>query len=261
MKKFKYISLWLGIIIYLVVVLGFVSDNQGKVVCNAINIYIQGDDKKSFINNNDVLMLMDKKHFKYIGVPIDSLNTMMLENFMYQYPAVKKADAYTNIDGILNIVIKQRKPVVRIINNNGRSFYIDENGFIMPGSERFTAYVLVANGFINDNLLVERTKSVFNKDSLGNLIPSQLLDLYNLSDFINDDDLWNAQIEQIYVNDINELVLVPRVGSHLILFGNADQIEMKFRKLKSIYKIFNTIGWNRYRTINLKFRNQIICTK
>jgi cell division protein FtsQ len=240
---------------------GFVSDNQSKVVCNSISITIREDEKKSFINKNDVLTLLERKNFKYIGIQIDMLNTMSLENYLYQFPAVKKADVYTTVNGILNVVITQRKPVLRIINNSGRSYYIDEDGIIMPGSDRFTAYVLIANGIINDNPLVEKNKSVWNKDSLGNQVPSQILDLYKLSVYINGDDLWRSQIEQIYVNENNEIVLVPRVGSHLILFGKADQIEMKFRKLKSIYKIFNTIGWNRYQTINLKFKNQIICTK
>jgi len=64
------------------------------------------------------------------------------------------------------------------------------------------------------------------------------------------------------VNEANEFELIPRVGAHLILFGSIDNYERKFRNLKIFYEQgLNNIGWNKYEKINLKFDNQIVCTK
>ncbi|MFW6222798.1 MAG: cell division protein FtsQ, partial [Bacteroidota bacterium] len=56
--------------------------------------------------------------------------------------------------------------------------------------------------------------------------------------------------------------IIPRVGAHFIHFGSIDQYEWKFKKLKYLYKKgFSKEGWNKYEQINLKYKNQIICTK
>jgi len=46
----------------------------------------------------------------------------------------------------------------------------------------------------------------------------------------------------------------------LILFGPMDEIEEKFKKLKLFYKeVLPKKGWNTYSSINLKYKNQIVC--
>ena len=87
-------------------------------------------------------------------------------------------------------------------------------------------------------------------------------DIYNLASYINKDDFWKAQFQQIYVNENFEFELIPIVGDFNIIFGDISNIEKKFEKLKLMYKTgFNNEGWNKYKTINLKYKNQIVCTK
>ena len=78
--------------------------------------------------------------------------------------------------------------------------------------------------------------------------------------FINKDDMWRAQIAQLTVNDDNELILWPQMTKQLILFGPADEIGKKFEKLKLFYKeVLPKKGWNTYSSVNLKYKNQIVC--
>ena len=52
------------------------------------------------------------------------------------------------------------------------------------------------------------------------------------------------------------------MGSHKIILGSAHDLEKKFEKLKVFYrKGLEKVGWDRYQTINLKFENQVVCTK
>ena len=66
----------------------------------------------------------------------------------------------------------------------------------------------------------------------------------------------------VYVNEKGDFVLVPRVGSHLIVFGGIDDMEEKCAKLKALYERgWEPREWNCYKTVNLKYKGQIVCTK
>ena len=87
------------------------------------------------------------------------------------------------------------------------------------------------------------------------------LNLIKFIKFISNDEFWKAQIQQIHIRTDHELVLVPRVGDQLIVFGKPEKIEMRFRNLKALYtEGFSTDGWNKYKTITLKYDNQVVCT-
>jgi cell division protein FtsQ len=86
--------------------------------------------------------------------------------------------------------------------------------------------------------------------------------VYKLAEFITNDKFWNSQIEQIYVNNNYEFELIPRVGSHIIELGRAEDLNEKFENLKILYlRGFNNLGWNQYEKISLKYKNQVVCTK
>ena len=86
--------------------------------------------------------------------------------------------------------------------------------------------------------------------------------VYELAKFIVADTFWNAQAEQIYVNENQELELIPRIGNHRIVIGDAENLAEKFNRLMIFYtQGLNKTGWNNYSVINLKYRNQVVCTK
>jgi cell division protein FtsQ len=127
--------------------------------------------------------------------------------------------------------------------------------------KQYASYTLIANGYISEpfDVTVERNIFPSRKDTI--IMPNIIYDLYRVSKFISNDDFWRSQIVQLYVNNNREIELVPRVGSQTIIFGQSDDLDNKFRKLKAMYRAFNEIGWNQYKTINLKFKDQVICTK
>ena len=89
-----------------------------------------------------------------------------------------------------------------------------------------------------------------------------LLELNALIRFIQNDDFLNAWIDQIYVNRQSEFELVPRNGAHTIEFGKAENMEVKFNKLMKFYKFgLAHVGWGSYKRINLKYKNQVVCSK
>jgi cell division protein FtsQ len=86
--------------------------------------------------------------------------------------------------------------------------------------------------------------------------------LYKIASYVDKHEFWKAQIEQIFVTRDNEFILIPKVGNHIILFGNAEEGDEKFEKLFVFYKEgLNRVGWNKYSSINIKYKGQVICKK
>ena len=156
------------------------------------------------------------------------------------------------MDGIIRVEISQRQPILRVMNQFDQNFYIDQHGLKVPLSNNFTARVIAANGYIDE---------VFGSkvDTLHTEIAREI---FRTADFISKDSLWSAQIAQIYVDQDHQIELIPRVGTNRILLGNADSLETKFSNLLTFYKkAIPQVGWDRYKTINIKYANQVVGIK
>lgn len=234
----------------LVVLMSFIEFKKAGVFCKEIKVYIPGN--QYFIDREEVDNILKTHRHQLVGRNMESINLQDLEKKLRANPFIESAKVYADMDGIIKVEITQREPMMRVMNQSGQDFYIDQHGIKIPMSPNFTAKVLVANGYIDE--------AFGNKiDTLHTDIARQL---FKTADFISRDSLWSAQISQIYVNQDHELELVPRVGNHRILLGNADSLENKFYNLLVFYKqALPQVGWDRYKLINIKFANQVVGVK
>lgn len=262
MKKLKILFAWLGLVAYLVFVPGFVSDRFNDRICERISINITDSVNNRFITSDDIMDILLQNEDKILGYPLSTINTLELEMLLGGEPFVKRAEIYKTVDGQLNVRAEQRTPVIRIINRQGGSYYLDREGVILPLSEKYTSRVLVASGNISEPFIEGSTKSIFDVNVPEGERNSVVYRVFEMASYISESDLWSAQVSQIYVDSNYEFEIIPRVGAHLIRFGDAREFETKFRKLEALYLYgFNNEGWNNYEIIDLKYDNQIICTK
>ena len=261
-KNIKEILIWVAIIAYLIIAFSFVSEKEEQIPCSSVDVAIIDNSHNHFIEEDDVISMIYDKGEKLLGYPIDSINLDNLEDLINHNPSIKKSEVYRTIRGVLKIDIEQRTPIVRIINYNDESYYIDEQGALMPLSKNYTARVLVASGDIDESYALNYSTDILSSSKNDELKRQCVLcDIYHIAKFICNDKFWDSQIEQIYVKN-NEYELIPRIGSQIILFGDIEDFNKKFFKLKALYQQgFSKVGWNKYKSINLKYSNQIICTK
>lgn len=258
MKRVQKILIWVGIIAYMFVVLGLVDNKMDKIPCEVVSVIVKDSTKNHFIESHDIYSMVIFYDKNILGKPFNMINTEEIEDLLGKYPFVRNAQVFKGSNGKINISVTQREPVVRVLNYNDQGYYIDDEGFVMPVSEYYTARVLVVNGWnlggINPGFNLE--------DYKGNSKYKTLQDVYLLSKFIHHDKFWKAQIEQIYVTRSGEFELIPRVGAHSIIFGDLNKFHEKFRKLYALYIYgLNNEGWNTYNRINLKYEGQVVCTK
>lgn len=233
-----------------VVLMSFIEVKKAEVLCKNVKIYIPGN--QYFIDRQEVDKILLANGHVLMGRKIENINIHDLENRLRANPFIEFATVYADMDGTITVQITQRQPILRLINRFNQDFYVDQHGLKIPLSGNFTARVPVANGFIEE-LFANRV------DTLHTPLAR---DLFKTADYISKDSLWNAQIAQLYVNQNHEIELVPRVGNHRILLGNADSLGTKFHNLLVFYKkALPQVGWDAYRVINVKYANQVIGVK
>lgn len=263
MKKLLHIFYWIIIVSGIFTALAFVEKAQHNSFIHVAKINIEGLNKNLFVDEKDILNIVQAGSDTFKSTPSVKISIMQLEKKLNNIPAIKNAEVHKTINGELHISVEQRTPIVRIFNLSGESYYIDEEGALMPLSHKYTSHVLVVSGNINDKYANRYRLSISNimaNDTLKNI--SLLDDIFMLTQYINSNPFWKAQIEHLYVNKDFEFELIPRVGNHRIVFGDATQLDEKFNKLNVFYKkALNKIGWNEYKIINVKYKNQIVCSK
>ncbi|WP_233602913.1 cell division protein FtsQ [Pedobacter sp. KBW06] len=241
---------WIFCLSGLVVLMSFVSSKKSTVEITNVKILIPGAD--NFIEREEIDAVLKQSQGSLIGRKLEQVNLQDIEKKIKSNPYIAMATVYADMDGVIHIEIKQRQPILRVINANGQDYYIDRNGLKMPVSPNFTADVLVANG----NVMEHFTGRV------DTLITKLARDLYETALFIKKDTLWDAQIEQLFVNDKADIELIPRVGNQRIILGSADSLDVKMRNLLAFYKqAMPKVGWDTYKTINVKYTNQVVCVK
>ena len=248
-KMVFYVFTWLICLSGLIVLMSFIDVKKETLKCKDMKVMIPGS--YNFIERQEVdRILLDNGPL--VGRNLNNINIHNLENMLKANPFIEYAKIFADMDGVIHVQIRQRKPILRIINMANLHFYIDQNGLKIPISENFTARVLVANGLIDENFSGK-------VDTLNSKLAK---DLFNAAMFIKNDTLWDDQIEQLYVSLNGDIEIVPRVGNHKIILGDADSLQTKFRNLLVFYKkALPKVGWDTYKTINLKYANQIICEK
>jgi len=241
---------WLISLAGVVVLLSFINVKKQSVKCTEVKIIIPGAD--NFIEREEVDQILREDQGVLVGRKLEQINIHQIEQKLQSNPYIGFAKVYADMDGVLRIEIKQRQPVLRILNLTGQDFYIDNDGLKMPISPNFTADVLVATGNIQE---------VFGT-RIDTLRTQLARDLYRTAQYIKRDTLWDNQIEQIVVDGKNDIELIPRVGNQRIILGTADSLDKKMKNLLMFYKkAMPQVGWETYSTINIKYTNQIVCEK
>jgi cell division protein FtsQ len=188
---------------------------------------------------------------KLIGMPMGEVDVAKMEAALSKKLLIEKAEVYTDLNGELNLSITQRRPVLRVIRYDGTQFYIDQYGVKIPLSEYYTCKVPIASG----NIFERYEKG----DSVYSFVGKQL---FKMASYVDKHPFYDALIDQIFVRADNELILVPKIGSEVIVFGDVENLEAKFKKLLVFYQEgLNRIGWNAYKSIDLRFDGQVICKK
>lgn len=213
-------------------------------ICNDVNVTVSNNDTKTkyFIDASKIKEELIKNKLNPIGKKIADINTWDIEKYILENEHAKSAEVFFTNNHNIEIKIIEKKPIIRISPSMGTGYYLDENGSKMKLSDTYTAYVPIATGNISDSIILK--------------------EMFTFAKYLNENDFWNAQVDQIFVDQNKDIQIITRVGNQLVNIGDLENLETKLNRLVVFYKEgLNKFGWNKYSKINLKFKNQVVCVE
>ncbi|MFK8037784.1 MAG: cell division protein FtsQ/DivIB [Crocinitomicaceae bacterium] len=252
--------LWLSFVIIVIVLMSFANSSRNEKVIGYPEIVVDLYEDQLFLDKSTILEKLESKALIGEDFTYAQVDFSAIETYLTSLSEIKDVKVYAEVGEQWQIHVVLRQPIARLFNLNGSSCYIDKDGRLMPLSDNYTAHVLTINGFVNETNMKKKVSDLINNDSLKTI--EILDDLYMISKYVCSDKFFSSQITHIYVNSENEFEFIPRVGKQRILFGDSHHYVGKFKKLKVFYtEGLAKAGWGLYDTINVKFKNQIVCSK
>ncbi len=243
----------------LIALLSFANQNNRQSHQQTPDIRIESSSGNLFILAEDILEMINSRQDTGTGNMTAQEQLQQLHQLVHSIPQVEQANIYRTISGEIRANISLRDPLVRVVNKQNQSFYIDTKGVMFPLTNKHTARVMVATGHIEETFAPgKRVESISQETSGG----SALWDLFQVAKHIHEDEFWRAFIDHLYILPDGRIELTPKNGTPIIAIGKANQLEEKFGKLKVFYiNGLPETGWQQYRRINIEYKNQVICSK
>ncbi|MBI1836118.1 MAG: hypothetical protein HYR91_02515 [Flavobacteriia bacterium] len=263
MKNWIKIALWSTFGLTVILLLSMVRSAQDEFAIEKPEIIIHINGENAFLTKDELFDRLKRKGLFYLGQNKKNLKVHAIETYLRSMTEVKDAKVFTKIGGGWTVEVEIRKPIARIFNKYGETFYLDDLGFTMAPSTIHTARVVVVTGNIPDKITSPSVEKIINNPSWKSI--RKIDDVYRISSYVCNDPLLQSLVGQIHLKINGDFVLIPQVGGQEIIFGTAfsdEEVREKFRKLKIFYmEAIPYEGWNKYEEISLKYDKQIVCKK
>lgn len=246
----RYFKVILSIILalYLLVALTVAGREPDTDVCSGVNIEVLDPDgtpdPTHFVTAAELARELDNLPDHARGLPMTGINTHALRERLLQLDKIEDAEVTRYTDGSIRIKAYPMVPVARIFDGD-RSYYVNRIGKRITASARYHKSVPVIQGRFDPS------DTLFTPLSLMPLI-----------DYIAADSVWNSYISMIQVKSPRDIILIPVIRDHVINIGSPTDFDSKFTRLRRFYaEVLPHQGWEKYDTISLKWRGQIVATK
>jgi len=240
MKIFNWTNIKLVLILGVLLFLySFAQHRNGDRKLKKSNVVFVGENAL-FLKSETVNKLLIENKRDASSIRKDEVDLNKIEKTLNAQDMIEKSDVFVSIDGVLKAIVKQKTPIARVY-DGGRSFYVDYEGDKMPLSDNFTARVPIVSGTINEKN---------NKD------------LAALFRTIYDDAFLKKNIIAIQIMPNGSLKLFNRNYNYFIDFGRTMNVDEKFRNYKAFFqKAVLDSSLYKYNKIDLRFTEQVVCTK
>lgn len=244
----------LQLLVTLVVTVGCItamisaSRIEDRKTVKGVAVHISNDKKYHFIEQQEILELAIRKpQVDLEHTPASGLDLNSMERTIMADPWVARAQVYVDNEGMLQMNVLERIPVVRVFDRNNRSYYLDTSLSIMPVSNNYVYYCTVVTNMPD-----------LGNDSLGWALRKDVVSLVRT---LQADTFWSQQISQVIVDSPGIFELTPVLGDQRILLGSVAGTREKLNNLFLFYKkVLNRIGWDKYELLDLRFHGQVVAS-
>jgi cell division protein FtsQ len=244
---------WISFVLFVIVLIIFANNIYNNQRCKKVVIDFDKKAEGYFITKETINNLItDNGNKPIIGTKFNQLNFSSLEKKILKNRIVKYCQISRTLGGNLQIKVAQKNPIARIVAMAGlddrfKGYYLDDNGGLFPLSDSYTKRVVLLSGkyLVGKNNL----RAAKDKNLLAFIIK------------VNDDEFWNANIAHIIIEEDQNINFLPLIGDYTFEYGipKEEDFENKMRKIKVFYKQIDHENMSRYKTVSVRYSNQIVC--
>jgi len=243
------ITMWCTIGLATVVLSVAAMKNKNHQLCTGYEIEISGGEDELFIDKEKIEEILFRNrmdaHRRIAEYDLRSMERKLEANVW-----IRDAQLFFDKSGKLQVIVQEREPIARVFTTEGKTFFIDSSGVRLPVERNKVARLPL---FTNFPAGVGKTKSA---DSV------LISEMIRLSEFINSNTFWSAQLEQLDITPNRTFELVPLVGNHTIVFGDDRNLEEKFERLYIFYKhVMPKTGFEYYAKLDVQYAGQVVATR
>ncbi|WP_300687795.1 cell division protein FtsQ [Chryseobacterium sp.] len=206
-----------------------------QITDNKISVKMSERTPVYFVDEKDIREIVRREN---PSGKVGELNIPALEKKINSLPAVDSANVYLNLNGKLNLDIKQRVPVFRL-NKDGKDFYVDERGTEFPISRTYSHPCMLVT---------------------GNVQPEEYKKLAELVEKIDKDDFSKKYFIGISKSK-DSYSLLTSEGNYRVEIGDLENIDFKVKGFKTfVEKYLVYQDPQKYSMVSVKYQNQIVTT-
>ncbi|WP_461532040.1 cell division protein FtsQ/DivIB [Sinomicrobium sp.] len=237
MRKVIHIVKLFLVMAVLIFLYSFANHRYDKKKLSGIDVvFLDGDNL--FITHQTVNKLLIQNADSIPDIPKEKLVLNKLEDILNSNEMIQDAQVYMTVNGQLEAKIKQREPIARVVGKS--SYYIDRQGKRMPLSPVHTARVPLVSGNVDEDSIKE---------------------VYALVKYIDRDGFLKKNITGIH-REASGYTLHLRTDDFAVVLGGVDSLGQKIVNFKAFYqKALKDQLLDKYNKIDLRFNNQVVCTK
>lgn len=239
MRSWLFAGLTVVAVGYLVAAWFITSHAAANRMCEGVLITVHDTSEIHFVTPQELSAELGDFPRHARDTRLSDIDIDSIERMFNLFDKIERVNVNVLTSGKLLIDVWPMRPVARIFDSAGHSYYINRAG------KRIAA----APGYFLDVPVV-----------MGDFSPSfPATSLIPLIDHIEADPDWREAISMIELRQTGDIILVPVIRGHVINIGDTTDITDKLHRLKLMYsKVMSSKGWDFYKEISVKWRGQVV---
>lgn len=206
-----------------------------------VHIQVVDSAHVGFVTENDVHRALHNITANPRGLSRAAVNTLDMEQTLRNLDKVEDAQVLELNNGTLLVRVTPMRPVARVFDGKD-NYYINASGKRIAADAVHHVDVPLVSGHFAD--------------------PAAVTALLPMFDYIHSHPEYDALVTAVTVNNAGDIVIIPAVAGHVVIFGDTSAVADKLGRLKQFYhKVMPVKGWQYYDTLSVKWRGQIVATQ
>jgi len=210
--------------------------------CEAVTVEVKTEagGEPLFLTGDRIIDELARRGIQLRGKRLDSIDLRKIERTLLSMPIYKRAEAFiAPSSSSVQIRLTEKHPLYIVQEASGKSYYVTQGKGTITVNPTFAAYLPIVSGAVD---LKMATGPV-----------------YDLMAALREDPYFTDYFGQVYVDETDGIVLIPRIGTTRVIMGRESNWSEKLRKWRIFAEsVLPKRGMNAFSYVNLDYGKQII---